>query len=69
MATKYTTVSIPEPLSKRIKDAIKGTGFTSASDFVTFVLREVLSSPKASLKDNKTRKVVIEKLKRLGYIK
>ncbi len=41
--TKYTTVSIPAPLADNIKKQIIGTGFTSVSDYVTFVLREVLS--------------------------
>ena len=41
---KYTTVSIPKPLYDKIKARIEGTGFTSVSDYVTYVLREVLAS-------------------------
>ena len=42
--SKYTTVSIPTPLVQKIRKRIDGTGFTSASDYVTYVLREVLAS-------------------------
>ena len=37
---KYTTVSIPTPLVEKIKEHIEGTGFTSVSSYVTYVLRE-----------------------------
>ena len=42
--SKYTTVSIPSALAAKIKGRIEGTGFTSVSDYVTYVLREVLAS-------------------------
>lgn len=42
--SKYTTVSIPVSLSKRIEKLIeKKTGFKSISDYVTYVLREVVA--------------------------
>ena len=41
---KYTTVSIPKPLYDKIKELIKDTGFTSVSDYVTYVLREIVAS-------------------------
>ena len=40
---KFTTISIPTPLAEKIKKRIKGTGFTSLSSYVTYVLREVIS--------------------------
>lgn len=41
---KYTTVSIPISLSKRIEKIIqKKPGFKSISDYVTYVLREVVA--------------------------
>ena len=42
----YTTISIPTPLAEKIKTRIKGTGFTSLSSYVTYVLREIISSEK-----------------------
>ena len=38
---RYTTVSIPVTLYRRIRELIKDTGFTSVSQFVIYVLRAV----------------------------
>ena len=70
---KYTTVSIPITLYRRIKEMIKDTGFTSVSQFVIYVLREVILSieeeriKRESLSDEE-KKQIIDRLKRLGYI-
>ncbi len=71
---KYTTVSIPVTLYERIKNIIKDTGFTSVSDFVTYVLREVVAmyeSEKSSEYDGLSEED-LEKIKRrlkaLGYL-
>jgi len=70
---KYTTVSIPITLYNRIKDLIRDTGFTSVSQFVTYVLREVVASMEQEKLEStevseEERKRIIEKLKKLGYI-
>mgnify|MGYP000253423839 FL=1 len=70
---KYTTVSIPVTLYKRIKEMIKDTGFTSVSQFVIYVLREVVSSMeeekiKGEAISDEEKKRIIERLKKLGYI-
>ncbi|MFW9829034.1 MAG: CopG family transcriptional regulator, partial [Candidatus Thorarchaeota archaeon] len=41
---EYTTVSIPKVLAEKIKERMKGTGFSSVSSYVTYILRQVLSS-------------------------
>ena len=41
---EYTTVSIPKPLVEKVKERMKGTGFASVSSYVTYVLRQVISS-------------------------
>ena len=41
---KYTTVSIPTHLHKKIEEKIKGTGFHSVSSYVTYVMRQLVSS-------------------------
>lgn len=70
---KYTTVSIPVSLSKRIEKLIeKKTGFKSISDYVTYVLREVVAM-------HETKEIpepftstdvenIKERLKALGYL-
>jgi len=69
---KFTTVSIPITLFNRIKRLIEGTGFTSVSDYVTYVLREVVVmherekfSEPFSEEDVERIK---EKLRALGYL-
>ncbi len=70
---KYTTVSLPTPLVNKIKERIKDTGFKSVSDYVTFVLREVLSSIEEERRKRKPfskeeEEKVKRRLKLLGYI-
>jgi len=64
---KYSTVSIPDPLYKKIRKLIKRTGFPSTSSFVIFVLREVLADKAdgALLSD---REKIRERLRALGYL-
>lgn len=69
---KYTTVSIPTSLYRRIKRLIRDTGFTSVSSFVTFVLREVVSAYEeekfGDVFSEEEKKAIIDKLRKLGYI-
>lgn len=68
---KHTTISIPTPLYEKVKDTIKETGFTSASDYITYVLREILSSEKSGKEEVWTsddEKKVRNRLKSLGYM-
>ena len=70
---KHTTVSIPTTLYRRIKEMIKDTGFTSVSQFVIYVLREVISSMeeekiKGEHLSEEEKKQIIERLKKLGYL-
>ncbi len=70
---KFTTVSIPKTLFEKIKDRIKDTGFSSVSDYVTYVLREIFaedqqqqSSEQAFSPEDEKR--VKERLRALGYL-
>ena len=68
---KYTTISIPTPLAEKIKKRIKGTGFTSLSSYVTYVLREVMSGIEEESKEVFTKEdeeKVKERLRALGYL-
>lgn len=66
---KYTTVSIPTPLFEKIQQKIKDTGFTSVSDYVTFVLREILahSNDQEAFSEEDEKKVK-DRLRSLGYL-
>ena len=70
---EYSTVSIPKPLIEKIKERMKGTGFSSVSSYVTYVLRQVLSSieeeersKQAFTKEEEEK--VKQRLRDLGYI-
>ena len=69
---KYTTISIPTPLADKIKKRIEGTGFTSVSSYVIYVLREVISSIEEEEKEDAFSKEdeekVKERLRALGYL-
>ena len=70
---EYTTVSLPKVLADKIKERMKGTGFSSVSSYVTYVLRQVLSSieeeehsKQAFTKEEEDK--VKQRLRDLGYI-
>ncbi|WXG39674.1 MAG: CopG family transcriptional regulator [Candidatus Freyarchaeum deiterrae] len=68
---KFTTVSIPTPLFKKVQERIKDTGFTSVSSYVTYVLREVVAEEDQEegepfSKEDEER--VKQRLRALGYL-
>ncbi|MFW9988145.1 MAG: CopG family transcriptional regulator [Candidatus Odinarchaeota archaeon] len=70
---EYTTVSIPKVLAEKIKERMKGTGFSSVSSYVTYVLRQVLSSIEEEEKSKQAfteeeEEKVKQRLRDLGYI-
>ncbi|MFX1502417.1 MAG: CopG family transcriptional regulator [Promethearchaeota archaeon] len=70
---EYTTVSIPKPLTEKIKERMKGTGFSSVSSYVTYVLRQVISSIEEEEKSKQAftkeeEEKVKQRLRDLGYI-
>lgn len=73
MPTKYTTVSIPQTLHDRLERLIrKKTGFKSVSDYVTYVLREVVAMHETKEVPEPFTSEDIEeiraRLKALGYL-
>ncbi len=73
MAEKnYTTVSIPKPLAKKVKKRMEGTGFNSMSSYVTYVLRQVISSMEEEDQtedfSEEDEEKVKERLRALGYL-
>lgn len=65
----YTTVSIPKILYEKVNQRIEGTGFTSVSRFVVFILRELVTEPKKDKTpfSEEDKKQLVEKLEKLGY--
>jgi metal-responsive CopG/Arc/MetJ family transcriptional regulator len=65
------TIKIPKELYTRLKSSIENTGFSSVTEFVTFVMRTIISggTVKESAKFNQTEVEEIQKrLKTLGYM-
>lgn len=68
---RYTTLSIPTPLAQKIKKKIKGTGFTSLSSYVTYILRELVSGMDMEIEEAFTKEDedrIKERLRALGYL-
>jgi Arc/MetJ-type ribon-helix-helix transcriptional regulator len=70
--SKYTTVSIPISLRGRLEALISDSSFKSVSDYVTYVLREVVAMHESEKMQQPFDKEDVEKikarLKALGYI-
>ena len=70
--TRHATISIPLTLHKRIRELIKDTGFRSVSEYVTFVLREIVSRREEERVQEPFTKEDVERIKRklkaLGYL-
>ena len=69
---KFTSVSIPIPLFKKVEERIDGTGFTSVSSYVTYILREIIANENQKHSDEPFSKEdeerVKERLRALGYL-
>ena len=65
------TIKIPRELYHRLSQMIAGTGFSSVTDFITFVLRNLASSGQIEGDDKLSEeevKAIRERLRRLGYL-
>ena len=70
MADKVT-IKIPRELYKKLREMIEGTGFSSVTDFIVFVMRSLASSGKLKEEDKLTNEeveAIRERLRRLGYL-
>jgi len=66
---RYTTITIPQPLADKVKEVIDGTGFSSVSSFVTYVLRQIMSEAKSPEPFGKEDEDAVKnRLRALGYL-
>ena len=78
MREPKVTVKIPRPLYERIQQVINDSGFSSPTDFIVFVLRDLVgdralerTEPDAGVSGPSTNEEVAEirrKLHNLGYL-
>lgn len=65
------TIKIPRPLYHKVQQLIDESGFNSPTDFIVYVLRDVLSERGVSESDRLTPDelaAIKQKLRRLGYL-
>jgi Arc/MetJ-type ribon-helix-helix transcriptional regulator len=71
------TIKIPGPLYNRIAKIVAGSGFNSVTDFIVYVLRDLVSAADKTIKKEKIEDASLSKdeveairkrLKSLGYL-
>lgn len=66
------TIKIPRPLYDKIGKVIDGAGYNSVTDFVVYVMRDLVASHEAAASDlghdNNDIERVKERLRGLGYM-
>lgn len=78
MENVITTISIPKALAEKLKKKMEGTGFRSLSSYVTYILRQIVSSIEMEKQsENQSEKEAFSKteeeavkarLRALGYL-
>jgi len=66
------TIKIPRKLYEQLKEIIEDTGFSSVTDFIVYVLRDLVAGGKLKGKDILTEEeieLIRERLRKLGYLK
>ena len=65
------TIKIPRELYQKLGQMIQGTGFSSVTEFIVFVMRNLASSGDIKGEDKLTEeevRAIRERLRRLGYL-
>ena len=65
------TIKIPRELYRKLTQMTEGTGFSSVTEFIVFVMRNLASSGAIRGEDKLTEEEVTairERLRRLGYL-
>jgi len=65
------TIKIPRELYETLQKMIEGTGFSSTTEFIIFVMRTLASTGKIKEDDRLTENevaIIKERLQRLGYL-
>ncbi len=65
------TIKIPRPLYEGLSEVIEGSGFNSVTEFIVYVLRDLISSRPLKHEPSLSEKeieMVRRRLKSLGYL-
>jgi Arc/MetJ-type ribon-helix-helix transcriptional regulator len=64
----YANIPIPNIIIDKIQEHIKGTEFNSVSEYIIFILQEVLEEKDKSVLTKEEENQVKQRLKDLGYL-
>ena len=70
-AKSKVTIKIPRPLYDSLSEIIEGSGFNSVTEFIVYVLRDLLSSRPIKKEPSLSKKeieIIRKRLKSLGYL-
>ncbi len=65
------TIKIPRPLYEMLSKIIEGSGFNSVTEFIVYVLRDLVSSKTAGKEPHLSKQeieLIKKRLKMLGYL-
>ena len=68
---KKATIKIPKQLYNSLKKQIEGSGFSSVTDFIVYVMRDIAATGKLDNDATLTKGEISEirrRLKQLGYL-
>ena len=74
MAQEKVTIKIPRVLYERIKVLIDGSGFDSVTDFIVYVLRDLVGTTLNKQEDDRSEltrdevEAIRQRLRSLGYL-
>lgn len=70
MRESKVTVKIPRPLYRKVQQVVEGSGFNSPTDFIVYVLRDLMGEADDHAGDFSQDELddVKRKLKNLGYL-
>ena len=60
------TIKIPRPLYNRLNKIVEGSGFNSVTDFIVYVLRDIVSSNMTSDENQLTKEELEAHKKKFG---
>ena len=65
------TIKIPRPLYQNLSQIIKGSGFNSVTEFIVYILRDLVSSRSVKKEPSLSKseiELIKKRLKSLGYL-
>jgi Arc/MetJ-type ribon-helix-helix transcriptional regulator len=74
MRESKVTVKIPRPLYRKIQQVVEGSGFNSPTDFIVYVLRDLMgeaeAAPSTASQPSSEQELedIKRKLRNLGYL-